>query len=484
MGVIVYNGKSSDEYKIKVATHPAHEFPERECVVQHVPGRSGDIVVDLGTYKNVTRTYSISKGSCDGDFEKIAHDIVSWLQSGKGYARLEDDYEPDCFRLGIFQSAGSVSNVLNRAGALNLQFNCKPQRYLKIGEKPIRLPANAGGLQSIVIHNPTQYESKPLIHFRARYNTEMRINGYPINIVDAAPGYTINYSLSSKVGNPNNAMAYPVVYKDDVRYDPSKTYVKDEFVSYVDPEDVDPDDPDKDYSAGMYYKAIASTVTGPWDRSKWEHITSDDFVWLEEAIGGGVTLFSKPFTVRLQIKSDVNVGVQEKQTFVVTYKIHGFDDGTWRPGISPPRPPKKPHRTVNVFVRIDVLPGETQSNEIVKSYSPLNHLPDFYSIERVIELFGWWPWVVSDVKIFRGEETVHVPGFDECDVYIDCESGEIYGISTVDGSFVLLGSNIELSNGFPVLSPGENKIEVELNRSEGVDPSLTFMEVIPRWWTL
>ena len=60
MGVIYYNGKSSEEFGIVVETTPNYEIPERDYEILSIPGRNGDVVIDKGNYKNVERSYNIA----------------------------------------------------------------------------------------------------------------------------------------------------------------------------------------------------------------------------------------------------------------------------------------------------------------------------------------------------------------------------------------------------------------------------------------
>ena len=63
--------------------------------------------------------------------------LVEWLLSVSGYARLEDSYEPDYYRIAAVQAPDSLLNLYDEATAVEVSFNCKPQRYLKSGEIPI-----------------------------------------------------------------------------------------------------------------------------------------------------------------------------------------------------------------------------------------------------------------------------------------------------------------------------------------------------------
>ena len=161
MGVIIFNNIPSTNYGIFVEKPPVYAFPERDYDVVHVPGRNGDIVVDNGSYKNVARTYELSVGEAESDFTKLASGVSEWLHSVSGYARLEDTYEPDYYRMAYYSAGAEMENLFHQAGKLSVEFTCKPARFLKIGERPVTFTA-AGSL-----YNPTFQKSFPLIEIVA-----------------------------------------------------------------------------------------------------------------------------------------------------------------------------------------------------------------------------------------------------------------------------------------------------------------------------
>ena len=170
MGIIKFNNKSTEDLGIIIQFIPTYSFPEKEYDTIHIPGKNGDLVVDKGSYKNVERTYSIAKVFKPGqDFVSVANSIVSWLQSAKGYARLEDSYEPEYYRMAMFKSNGELSNFYDAATALDITFECKPQRWLISGEKELNIQ------NGDEIDNPTNYDASPIIKFTATPNENMTI---------------------------------------------------------------------------------------------------------------------------------------------------------------------------------------------------------------------------------------------------------------------------------------------------------------------
>lgn len=156
MGVIIFNNKSSADCRIQVAHPPGYAYPERDYTITHIPGRNGDIIQDNGCYKNVERTYEVSFDAPDEDFATYANAVSAWLHSTTGYARLEDSYEPNYYRMATYQESNIFENLYNQAGTATIVFECKPQRFLKTGDNIITIQ------NSLTIMNPTGFETYPL----------------------------------------------------------------------------------------------------------------------------------------------------------------------------------------------------------------------------------------------------------------------------------------------------------------------------------
>lgn len=160
-GKLIFNGVSSEELGIVVQTPPTYQFPERDVETTHVPGRNGDLVVDNKCFKNVARTYSLAKGfTILKHYSANSEAVLAWLTSCEGkYVRLEDTYDPEVYRMAMYNQSGSFTDFYDKALAIEVQFECKPQRFLKDGDIPIVY--TVGNL--VTIENPSHYPSLPLI---------------------------------------------------------------------------------------------------------------------------------------------------------------------------------------------------------------------------------------------------------------------------------------------------------------------------------
>lgn len=159
MGNLIFNSVSAEDLGLVIQAPPAYTFPSKDLSTTHVPGRNGDLILDNYCYNNVDRTYSIASVFRPGTgFIANSEKIIKWLTTPTGYCRLEDTYDPLVYRMASYSASGSLSNYYDQATSLSITFNCKPQRYLKSGEKQVDYSGS-----EITIDNPTNETALPLI---------------------------------------------------------------------------------------------------------------------------------------------------------------------------------------------------------------------------------------------------------------------------------------------------------------------------------
>lgn len=150
-----FDGKSSRDFGVYLVGNAVYNAPEREYNKVSVPGRNGDLLIDLGRYANLELPYTVIVYE---DFDQNITGLRNWILSRPGYRRLEDTYFPEEFRIARFSNLFEMEEVKHSdIGYAEITFDCKPQRFLKSGE--IKKVFSANGR----IYNPTQMEAKPLI---------------------------------------------------------------------------------------------------------------------------------------------------------------------------------------------------------------------------------------------------------------------------------------------------------------------------------
>lgn len=135
---LIFGGVNSADYNVWISGSEAFGAPERSVERVSVPGRNGDLIIDNGKWNNITIDYPafIPKGF-NPQFDYFRSEIMKL----KGYHRLEDSYHPDEYRMATLVGGISPKKVgaFFRNGDFTLTFNCKPQRFLKIGDDPIQI---------------------------------------------------------------------------------------------------------------------------------------------------------------------------------------------------------------------------------------------------------------------------------------------------------------------------------------------------------
>lgn len=166
MGTMIFNGFSTVDAGVVIQTPPVYEFPSRRSEVIQIQGKNGDIVIDKNSFNNVNREYNLASVFRKNDsFIGNVRVLVDWLSSVSGYARLEDSYEPEYFRLATFRAGGQLPNFYDKATAMVVRFECKPQRFLKTGEVGIEFTRSTHPDASFhKIENPTKYLALPEIN--------------------------------------------------------------------------------------------------------------------------------------------------------------------------------------------------------------------------------------------------------------------------------------------------------------------------------
>lgn len=157
-GVIHFNGKSSADLGIIVSKYPIMRKPARKGTVRTIPGRSGAIVSDTRAYETYVQPYEISIINKEQGIAVAARAVADWLLGSSGFCRLEDDFEPDVFRLARYAGQLDIETIMTMHGTAVIEFECQPRRYFKTGNQEITLSSGV-----TTIHNPTAFEAEPLI---------------------------------------------------------------------------------------------------------------------------------------------------------------------------------------------------------------------------------------------------------------------------------------------------------------------------------
>lgn len=201
---LIFDGEDSRDYGVYITGEAVYNAPERDVEMIAIPGRNGAYALDNGRFENIEVIYPAGIfADNETDFAEAISDFRNFLCSKKGYCRLEDEYNPDEYRMAIYKSGLEVSPAQMKAGEFEIIFECKPQRWLKSGETAITVSS------SDTITNPTLFESSPLLEIEG-YGT-LNVNGTEIEIADELVG---DVSVRTHIDQYSNSysVTFPDVY--------------------------------------------------------------------------------------------------------------------------------------------------------------------------------------------------------------------------------------------------------------------------------
>lgn len=144
--------------------------PKKNVETISVPGRSGDLVIDYGTFQNLTITYPCFIRE---NFEQNFSGLMNFLGSSTGYQNIYCSNDPAHYRKGIIltEQTPTVKRI-NKDGYFDLSFNCMPWRYLTSGDTII-----GDGSSSYTLTNPARFSAGPLIRVQG-YGTITFTDGF------------------------------------------------------------------------------------------------------------------------------------------------------------------------------------------------------------------------------------------------------------------------------------------------------------------
>ena len=176
-GLIVFGGETSVDYGMVVAEAPAFERSKRKQTIYNVPGRNGSVIFQQDAWDDVPRSYRVwlAKDRSDTELAQLVDAFEAWLNSLTDYQRLEDNFEPDVFRLAYYSGGIGFSNKLMQAGEATITFTCRAERFLKSGEQVIEIEDGSK------LFNGTRFASKPFIHIEGSGAVTLTINGVSIS---------------------------------------------------------------------------------------------------------------------------------------------------------------------------------------------------------------------------------------------------------------------------------------------------------------
>lgn len=155
-GTIIYDGVDLSQFGVYYDGSKEYDKPVKEMERVSIPGRNGDVFLPTNRWSNIPIVFNCY---IKDDFQSNYSELVAFLNSRSGYKVLETSGHPDVYREAMFVSAVSPAmGQFNKTGTFDIEFDCKPQRFLKSGLQTTEITGGSG-----TISNPTFFESSPLL---------------------------------------------------------------------------------------------------------------------------------------------------------------------------------------------------------------------------------------------------------------------------------------------------------------------------------
>ena len=152
---LIINGRNLKDFGLYAFGNSRHKFPERDVESVEIPGRTGNLTIDKGRWKNIEIEYSVA---IVNEAEFKVDELRAFLLSLSGYVRIESTFEPEYYRMGRLIGT-PTPKAYKEAATITLTFDCQPQKFLKSGELALDTPENT----SATVYNPTVYTARPRI---------------------------------------------------------------------------------------------------------------------------------------------------------------------------------------------------------------------------------------------------------------------------------------------------------------------------------
>ena len=194
-----------------IASNPHIIRPARKMTSVKVAGTNREIVDMEDAWECYNQPYSLYIGDGSQDSIQEALDDIAKALYQDGWQVLEDDYDPEHFRLAYYQGGFDADNRDTRLSKFDVSFRCRPERFLHSGNAAKSIAS--GG----TITNPTSFKAKPLIHIIGSGSGTLTVAGTQMTFTDIVDYLNVDcdkmdvYRLPSE--NRNNLMSgsFPVL---------------------------------------------------------------------------------------------------------------------------------------------------------------------------------------------------------------------------------------------------------------------------------
>jgi len=165
---VIYNGIDCRNIGLKVVKRPDIPIPARRITSVTIPGRSGDLHIDDGTYEPIEITIKFNFLTHPDDWGSILRQVREWLRGEKDKRFFLGDDGCYYYKVEYTQVEDGAERQVKQLGVLDVVFVCDPYQYETVGDRAIPLPCR--------LHNSGE-TSRPQYKITGEGMCTLTING-------------------------------------------------------------------------------------------------------------------------------------------------------------------------------------------------------------------------------------------------------------------------------------------------------------------
>ena len=196
---LAFNGKALSDFGVWFDGSVSFGSPERDVELVEVVGRNGALSISNDRFRNIEITFPCAIRT---NFIDNYRNLMAFLNSSKGYCRLETTQEPNYYRLALFMNQTDPTGYkLNTHGRFDLVFQVMPQRFLKTGENWTTVSSSSSEISGnpVTVDNPSGLSS--VNSLSVALNPSQELNGYDAPWVGGAGKNKLKVTATTETKN-------------------------------------------------------------------------------------------------------------------------------------------------------------------------------------------------------------------------------------------------------------------------------------------
>lgn len=199
------DGKDALDCGIRLEGEMTFSPPVPIYEAETIQGKNGDLILETGSFENRTGTakcFILEKNA-----SRSVGAANAFLLAKGGYRRLENSNDPDHFWLAVVENGVEYENRKDTLIPFEIDFDCKPQRYVKDGEEPVAFTSDGN------IFNGYGFTALPIIKVYGSGEGSVTIGSVTVEILENNGLLILDSETQNAYndfGNKNNKVKAPV----------------------------------------------------------------------------------------------------------------------------------------------------------------------------------------------------------------------------------------------------------------------------------